>query len=291
MAGATEGGTTQRESAELVHVIQREFAALKLSFKKELQGYLAEALQPLTDKLDSLTLSVSQTAQKADKALDLATTAVSEIKMLHIEEDALFKKITMLDHMQRQNNLKIRGFPEDVEGDLDLPDLMSDWLSTELRLDASSSVIITRAFRLGAKINPRRNGPRDIIITLLNGHWKQRILAEAKRRRHFKYKSSQILIFPDLSREALQKRHELKSVTSVLMANSLKFQWLTPLKISFVHQGKMHIVCDEKGERQLLRSLRLDMPADEEMAEDKASKRKSYTPESPMKGSKVSAHA
>lgn len=75
-----------------------------------------EALKPLTEKLESLTLSATQTAQKADKALDLSTAALSEFKSLHIGEDALFEKVTMLDHQQRQNNLKIRGVPEDVGG-------------------------------------------------------------------------------------------------------------------------------------------------------------------------------
>lgn len=65
----------------------------------------------------------------------------------------------MLDHLQRQNNLKLRGVPEDVGGNLDLPDLISDWLSSELKLGPNSSVVITRAFRVGAKINPWREGP------------------------------------------------------------------------------------------------------------------------------------
>lgn len=141
---------------------------------------------------------------------------------------------------------------------------------------------------MGAKNNPRRVGPRDIITTLLNVRWKRRILTEAQKRRHFDYKSPKIQIFPDLSREALQKRHELKPIIGVLLANGLRFRWLTPLKISFMHQGKMYQFCDVAGRRQLLHSLRLDVPPDEEMAEDKkASKRKSFTPESPVKSGKI----
>lgn len=290
MAGGTEDGAQQHASTDLVALIRGEFAALKMSFKAEFQDYMSEALKPLTDKLEGLTLSVTQTAQKADKAFDLSTAALSEIKTLHIGEDALFERIAILDHSQRQNNLKIRGLPEEVGGDMDLPDFVSDWLAAELRLNPSSSIVITKAYRLGAKVNPRRVGPRDVLITLLNVRWKRRILAEARQRRHFNYKSSKILIFPDLSREALQKRHELKPITSVLYANGLKFRWLTPLKISFTHQGKLHQISDEKGGRQLLQSLRLNLPADEEMAEDKkAAKRKSFTPESPVKSGKISA--
>lgn len=63
--------------------------------------------------------------------------------------------------------------------DDDLTDMMSDWLAGERRLDFHSSIIITRAFRIGAKASPCRDGPRDIIVTLLNVCWKKQILAEA----------------------------------------------------------------------------------------------------------------
>lgn len=277
MTGADDVGAQQQVPADLAALIRGEFASLKLSFKTELQDYLSEALKPLTEKLEGLSLSVTQTAQKADKALDLSTAAFSEIKTLHIGEDALFERCVLLDHTQRQNNLKIRGLPEDGGGGADLPDFISDWFASELRLNPNSSVIITKAYRVGAKVNPRRNGPRDVIITLLNVRWKQRILSEARRRRHFVYDSSKILIFPDLSREALQKRHELKPITSVLLANGLRFRWTTPLKVSFMYQGKMYQFGDVPGGKQLLHSLWLNRPTDEEMSEDKkASKRKSY---------------
>lgn len=80
MAGATDGSAPQCASTDLVALIQGEFAALKLSFKAELQEYMSEALKPFTDKLESLALSVTQMAQKADKAIELSTTALSEIK-------------------------------------------------------------------------------------------------------------------------------------------------------------------------------------------------------------------
>lgn len=94
-----------------------------------------------------------------------------------------------LDHAHQQNNLKIRGFPEEVGEDDDLADVMSDWLASELHLDSHSSIIITKAFRIGAKVSPHREGPRDVILTLLNVQWKKRILAEARSRCFFKFKS------------------------------------------------------------------------------------------------------
>lgn len=152
---------------------------------------------------------------------------------------------------------------------IDLPDLMSDWLSWELRLSQSSSVVITKAYRIGAKVNTQREGPRDMIISLLNVRWKQRILSEPIQRNYFKFKASKVLIFPDLSKEALQKRHELKSIMQFLMSNNVTCRWVTPLKISVRHQGKPFLVGDEKSGRQMLHVLKLDMNMDEEMTEDK----------------------
>lgn len=40
-------------------------------------------------------------------------------------EDALHVWVTILDEIQRQNNFKNRGNPEDVGGNTDLTDLMS----------------------------------------------------------------------------------------------------------------------------------------------------------------------
>lgn len=173
----------------------------------------------------------------------------------------------MLDHSQRQNKLKIRGIPEKVGKYVDLPDLISDWLSHELCLNQGFSIVITKAYRIGAKANPRRDGPREIIAALLNVRLKQRILAEVRQKHSFRYKSSQVLIFPDLSREALQKRHELKPITQILLFNNITSRWVTPLKISLRHQGKVYIVENVKAGKELLRTLKIRQHTDEEMPE------------------------
>lgn len=66
---------------------------------------------------------------------------------------------------------------------MDLADLMSDWLAGEHCLEKGTSIIMTKAFRLGSKLMKQNDGPRDIIITLLNQRWKQRILYKARQKK------------------------------------------------------------------------------------------------------------
>lgn len=77
---------------------------------------------------------MAQASQKTDKAMDLSTAALSEIKTLHVGEDALYERVVLLDHSQRQNNLKLRGLPEDVGEGTDLPrnPFSFDWVTTHL---------------------------------------------------------------------------------------------------------------------------------------------------------------
>lgn len=68
----------------------------------------------------------------------------------------------------------------------------------------------------------------------------------------------------------------------------MKYKWANPLKISVGYQGKTYAAFDDKSWWQLLKALKIDAHTDEKMTEDKRSmKRKSYTPESPLKRSNI----
>lgn len=151
MEGTNADRALQPSQTDLITLIWREFAALKASFKTELQGEILEAIKPLSEKLEVLTFVVPSITKTAEKALELSMTALSEIKTVHVGEDTLFEQLTVLDQIQRQNNLKTRGIFEDAGGNVVLVDLMSDWLANELCLDQGSTIIITKAFRMGVK--------------------------------------------------------------------------------------------------------------------------------------------
>lgn len=104
MAGTTGTGAAQPSPTNILSLIKGEFAAFKEALKMKMQGSITAALQPISKQLEALSLTVSQALQKACKALDLSETAMSEIKSLHMGEDALYDRLVTLDHAQRQNN-------------------------------------------------------------------------------------------------------------------------------------------------------------------------------------------
>lgn len=55
-------------------------------------------------------------------------------------------------------------------------------------------------------------------------------------------------MFQDLTPETLQKRRELKEITSALKDANICHRWATPLKLQILYKGKsLFIQLEEKG--------------------------------------------
>ena len=65
---------------------------------------------------------------------------------------------------------------------------------------------VQEAQRVPKKLNPRRNTPRHIIITLPKIKGKERILQAAREKERISYKGVTIRLSADFSKEALQAR-------------------------------------------------------------------------------------
>ena len=60
---------------------------------------------------------------------------------------------------------------------------------------------VQEAQRVPYRINPRRNTPRHILITLTKTKHKERILKAAREKQHVTYKGNPICLTADLSAE------------------------------------------------------------------------------------------
>ena len=78
-----------------------------------------------------------------------------------------------------------------------------------------------RAQRVPKKLNPRRNTPRHIIITLPNIEEKDRILKAAREKETVTYKGLPIRLSADFSKETLQARKGWKEVFQVMKGKDL----------------------------------------------------------------------
>ena len=96
---------------------------------------------------------------------------------------------------------------------------------------------VQEAQRVPKKLDPRRNTPRHIIITLANIKDKERILKAAKEKETVTYKGVPIRLSVDFSKETLQARRGWKEVFKVMKGKDLHPRLLYPAKLSFRMEG------------------------------------------------------
>ena len=98
---------------------------------------------------------------------------------------------------------------------------------------------IQEAQRVPKKLDPRRNTPRLIIITLSKIKQKERILEAAREKDTVTYKGVPIRLSADFSKETLQARRGWKEVFEVMKAKDLHPRLLYPAKLLFRMKGQI----------------------------------------------------
>ena len=104
---------------------------------------------------------------------------------------------------------------------------------------------VQAAQRVPKKLDPRRNTPRHIIITLPNMKQKERILEAAREKETITYKGLPIRLSADFSKETLQARRGWKEVFEVMKGQDLHPRLLYPAKLSFRMEGKIKCFPDK----------------------------------------------
>ena len=95
------------------------------------------------------------------------------------------------------------------------------------------------AQRVIKKLDPRRNTPRHIIITLPKIKDKERILEAAREKNTVTYKGVPIRLSADFSKETLQATRGWKEVFKVMKSKDLQPRLLYPAKLSFRMEGQI----------------------------------------------------
>ena len=94
------------------------------------------------------------------------------------------------------------------------------------------------AQRVPNKLDPRRNTPRHIMITLARIKDKEGILKAARDKEKVIYKGVPIRLAADFSKETLQARRGWKEVFQVIKGKDLHPRLLYPEKLSFRMEGQ-----------------------------------------------------
>ena len=96
---------------------------------------------------------------------------------------------------------------------------------------------VQEAQRVPKKLDPRRNTPRHIIITLPKIKEKERILEAAREKETVTYKGVPIRLSADFSKETLQARRGWKEVFQGMKGKDLHPRLLYLAKFSFRMEG------------------------------------------------------
>ena len=104
---------------------------------------------------------------------------------------------------------------------------------------------VQEAQRVPKKLDPRRNTPRHIIITLAKIKNKERILEAAREKETVTYKGLPIRLLADFSKETLQARRDWQEVFQVMKGKGLHPRLLYPAKLSFRMEGKIKCFSDK----------------------------------------------
>ena len=104
---------------------------------------------------------------------------------------------------------------------------------------------VQEAQRVPKKLNPRRNTPRHIIITLAKIKDKERLLKAAREKERVTYKGVPIKLSVDFSKETLQTRRHWKEVLEIMKGKDLHPRLLYPAKLSLRTEGQIKCLPDK----------------------------------------------
>ena len=96
---------------------------------------------------------------------------------------------------------------------------------------------VLEAQRIPKKLDPRRNTPRHIIMTLPKIKEKERILKAAREKETVTYKRVSIRLSADFSKETLKARRGWKEVFKVMTGKDVHPRLLYQAKLSFRMEG------------------------------------------------------
>ena len=130
------------------------------------------------------------------------------------------------------SNIKIIGVPEGEEQQQEVENLFEQIMEenfSNLARDRDFQEV-QEAQRVPKKLDPRRNTPRHIIITLLKIKNKEKMLKAARVKERVTYKEVPIRLSADFSKENLQERRGWKDVFKVTKGKDLHPRLLCPAK-------------------------------------------------------------
>uniref|UniRef100_H3AZ02 L1 transposable element RRM domain-containing protein n=1 Tax=Latimeria chalumnae TaxID=7897 RepID=H3AZ02_LATCH len=183
-------------------------------------------LQKVAGDIESLKETVQNMGNRLSTAEDRISTAEDQIQQLESGMQDLGKKLEAaltkvhdLENRSRRNNIRIVGFPENVEEEK-IPELLG--------LESSMDLDIEQAHRTLAPRPAPGQHPRAFVVRFLKFQMKELVLRTARAKGTVKWNESGIHFFPDLSRELQAKRQRFAGVCRRLRDKGVRYRMFYP---------------------------------------------------------------
>ena len=154
------------------------------------------------------------------------------------------ERLRNLQDILKHSNIRIIGVPEGEEEEQKIENLFEQIMKENFP-KLAEEIYFQEAQRVPKKLDPRRNTPRHIIITLAKIKNKERILEAAREKDTVTYKGVPTRLSADFSKETLQARRGWKEVFQVMKGKGLHPRLLYPAKLSFRMEGKIKCFSDK----------------------------------------------
>ena len=157
------------------------------------------------------------------------------------------ERLRKLQDILKCSNIQIIGVPEGEEEDQEMGNLFEQIMKENFPSLAKEIDFqeVQEAERVPKKLDPRRNTPRHIIITLAKIKEKERILEAAREKDTVTYKGVPIRLSADFFKETLQARRDWQEVFQVMKGKGLQPRLLYPAKLSFRMEEQIKCFSDK----------------------------------------------
>ena len=147
----------------------------------------------------------------------------------------------------KHSNIQIIGVPEGEEQEQGNEKLLEQIMKENLpslvkEIDFQE---VQEAQRVPKKLDPKRNTPKHIIVTLHKMKQKERILEAAREKETVAYEGVPIRLSACCPKETLQARRDWKKVFEVMKVKDLHPRLPYPAKLSFRMEGKIKCFSDK----------------------------------------------
>lgn len=223
-----------------------EMSALMSGLKKELAGMfhsleksIKKEITAVRSDMSHLLVRVEETEQRQEtQALAIKELQDTVTQLAFAHRTSLYK-LEDLENRNRRNNIRVRGLPEATR-DTDLEPSIRGIFNTILGNPVAAPLRFDRVHRALRPRNANSDQPRDVICRLHYFEDKNAIMIKMRGIPNIDFDGATISIYPDLSKDTLDRRRALKPLLDNLRSDGITYRWGFPACLIATKNGRSH---------------------------------------------------